>query len=77
MEALFQDKAETKLASLEARSEEQRRARAQAEAEWRQQQRERELKRAQAEIAREKEASTPQAAQVFMQLLCTFMILQS
>ncbi|CAL8467586.1 g7124 [Coccomyxa elongata] len=53
------DKAETKLASLEARSEEQRRARAQAEAEWRQQQRERELKRAQEEIAREKEASTP------------------
>ncbi len=55
-EALFQDKAETKLASLEAKGEVQRRAREQAEAEWRQQQRERELKRAKEEITREKEA---------------------
>ena len=52
----MQDKAEAKLANLEARSEEQRKARAEAEAEWRRQQRERELKRAKEEIAREKEA---------------------
>ena len=53
---LVQDKAEAKVAALEARSEEQRKERAQAEAEWRRQQRDRELKRAQEEIEREKEA---------------------
>ena len=51
----LQEKAEAKLAGLEARNEEQRRARLKAEAEWRQHQRERELKRAQEDLQREKE----------------------
>ncbi len=50
-----QDKAEAKLASLEARSMEQRRLRVEADAHWRQQQRERELCRAQEEAEREQE----------------------
>lgn len=51
----LQEKAEAKLAGLEAKNEQQRRARMKAEAEWRQQQRERELKRAQNDMEREKE----------------------
>ncbi|CAL5222381.1 g4737 [Coccomyxa viridis] len=62
MRKALQDKAEAKLAAMEARAEEQRRARAKADAEWRQQQRERELKRAEEERQREKEVKALEAA---------------
>ena len=55
-----QDKAEAKLASLEAKSEAQRRERAAAEAEWREQQRDRDIWRAQQDAEREKEVRNPQ-----------------
>ena len=68
---LVQDKAEAKVAALEARSEKQRKERAQAEAEWRRQQRDRELKCAQEEIEREKEARPCCFAQHFLlHVLC-------
>ena len=54
-ECLWQDKAEAKVAAMEARAEEQRQARARADAGWRQQQRERELRRAEEDRAHEKE----------------------
>ncbi|KAK9909851.1 hypothetical protein WJX75_008397 [Coccomyxa subellipsoidea] len=68
MRKTLQDKAEAKVAALEARSEEQRKERAQAEAEWRRQQRDRELKRAQEEIEREKEVKAMEVARYAREL---------
>ncbi len=66
-----QDKAEAKLAALEARAEEAARARTAADAQWLAAQRERELRRAQADAEREKEV----ASWAVLSLLFLFLLL--